>query len=173
VYSSLYGGVSVQGDEQTCFYDAKGIVQTPDRHIRVWTECLARKDLDSIDIEKAFGGKILRNTAAKIARYYMPPIGNIETIDVYQAMTITQYEETANIGGTEPRAQIFYELNCPDRMIRELSIHIVDANGKRGALDTASNWKYVAPEGNAASLLKLLCPQQNGDSGKSLSEAHL
>jgi hypothetical protein len=93
----FYGGVSVQGDEQECFYDAKGVVQTPDRDIRVWIKCLAQKDLDSINIEKAFGGRILKNTAAKIAHYYMPPIGNIQTLDVGQAMSITQYEETANI----------------------------------------------------------------------------
>jgi hypothetical protein len=134
----FYGGAPAQGDELECFYDAKGVVQTPDRDIRVWIKCLAQKDLDSINIEKAFGGRILKNTAAKIAHYYLPPIGSIQTLDVDQAMTITQYEETANIGDIEPRAQIFYELNCPDRMIRELSIDIVDANGKRGARDTAS-----------------------------------
>lgn len=44
----FYGGASVQGSD-FCFYDAKGVIQTPDGHMRVWTKCLPQKDLDSID----------------------------------------------------------------------------------------------------------------------------
>ncbi len=156
----LYGGISVQGNEEFCFYDAKGVVvQGPDRHIRVWTKCLPKKDIDAIDIKKDFGGSILERTAEKVSHYYVPPIANVQPIDADQSMAITQYEETADIANIPPRAQIFYELNCPGRILRELSIYI-EANGKIGSRDTPSEWKHVAPEGNAANLLKLLCPSQ-------------
>jgi hypothetical protein len=42
----MYGGVGtpVVEVEAWCFYDANGVVQTPDGHVRVWTKCLAQKD---------------------------------------------------------------------------------------------------------------------------------
>jgi hypothetical protein len=156
-----YGGVLIDGDgDSLCFYDAKGVVHgIPDGHIRVWTKCLLRKDMDRIDIKQDFNGKILQNTAQKVARYYAPPFAMVASIDENQAMAITQYEETANISYIKSQAQIYYELNCSERMMRELSIYI-QANGKSGSRDKPTDWKYVAPEGNAANLLKILCLQQ-------------
>jgi hypothetical protein len=71
-------------------------------------------------------------------------------------MQITEYEEIANIGSIEPHAKIFYELNCPERMSRELSIYF-QADGKSGSFDKPSDWKYIPPEGNGSRLLKILC----------------
>jgi hypothetical protein len=155
----FYGGAPVDGDHSLCFYDAKGIVQGLQGHIRVWTKCLPQTAMDSIDIKKDFAGQILENTAQKVAHYYVPPIAALEAVDVDQAMTITQYEETADISNIQPRASIFYELNCPERMMRELSIY-VQASGKSGSRDKPSDWRYVPPEGNGARLLKILCPQK-------------
>jgi hypothetical protein len=86
----FYGGASVGGDHQFCFYDAEGVVQRPDGQIRVWTKFLPQKAMDSVDIKKDFDRKILENTAEKVARYYMPPLATVEAIDANQAMTITQ-----------------------------------------------------------------------------------
>jgi hypothetical protein len=153
----FYGGASVDRDHSRCFYDAKGIVRGPQGQIRVWTKCILQKDMDSIDVEKDFDGKILELTAQKVAHYYVPPIARLETIDVDQSMTITQYKETANIANIQPHASIFYELNCPERMLRELSIY-VQANGKSGSRNKPGDWKHVPPEGNGARLIRLLCP---------------
>jgi len=112
--------------------------------------------MDSVDIKKDFGGKILNNTAHKFLELYVPPIARIETIDADQRMTITQYEETANIGDLKPQSTILYELNCSERMSRELSMDF-QVNGKSGALHKPSDWRYVPPEGNGARLLKMLC----------------
>jgi hypothetical protein len=100
----------------------------------------------------------LENAAKKVARYYIPPIALVEeNIDFDRSIAITAYEETANIGHIQPTARIFYELNCFDRMLRELSISI-ERNNKSGSRDKPTDWKYVPPEGNGATLLKLLCP---------------
>jgi hypothetical protein len=152
----FYGGAALD-EKSECFYDAKGVVQGPDAHLRVWTKCLLQKDLDSIDIKKDFDGKILENAGQKVAHHYVPPIATVEPIDDNQSIVITQYEETANIGNIEPHSNIFYELNCSERMLRELSMHFL-VNGKSGSFNQPSDWKYVPPEGNGASLLKLLCP---------------
>jgi hypothetical protein len=40
----FYGGASIKGNHQFCFYEAKGVAQAPDGHIRVWTKCLPQKN---------------------------------------------------------------------------------------------------------------------------------
>jgi hypothetical protein len=136
-----------------------GVVREPHSPLRVWTKCLPQKDVDNVDIKKDFGGKILENTAQKVARHYIPPIGAAETIDADQSMQFIEYEEVANISNIEPHAKIFYELNCSERMLRELSIFF-QLNGKTRSSDKPRDWTYVPPEGNGARLLKILCQQQ-------------
>ena len=141
----FYGSASLPDDgHNVCFYDASGVLREPDGHIRVWTKCLPHKNIDSVDIKKDFDGRILENTAEKVAHHYVPPIAAAETIDADQSMQITEYEEIANIGSIEPHAKIFYELNCPERMSRELSIYF-QADGKSGSFDKPSDWKYIPP----------------------------
>ncbi len=155
----LYGFAVVNGESQFCFYDSKGVSQRPDKHLRVWTKCLAQTDIEAIDITKDFDGQIVKNAAQKVAHYYVPPIARVQTVDAEQSVVIAGYEETANIGIIQPRAQIFYELDCSERMLQELSISI-NANGKVGSVSKPGEWKYVAPEGNASSLLTILCPMR-------------
>ena len=83
----------------------------------------------------------------------------IEQMEFEQIPGIVAYEEIANVSAIEPQAQIFTEMNCSERMTRRLgtSIH---ANGRSGFQNKASEWEYVPPEGNAATLLKILCPKQ-------------
>lgn len=153
----FYGTAPTDGGYGACFYDAKGIVSRPNGYLRVWTKCLPIKDIDSIDIKKDFDGKILENTAQKIIRSYVPPLATVETaIDFDQAMVITQYEETANLSSIQPLARIFYEINCSEQMLRELSIS-VRVEDKFGSRDRPEDWKYVAPETNGARMLKILC----------------
>jgi len=143
-----------------CFFDAKGVVKTDDRHMRVWTKCLLEKNLNGVDIEKDFDGRILENAVQKLAGLYVPPIALVqETIDPKQRMAITAYEEIANIAPIEPQARIFYELDCSDKMIRELTVSL-RVDGKSGSTDKPSDWKHVAPETNGNRLLKILCSQQ-------------
>jgi hypothetical protein len=112
-------------------------------------------DLDGI-IERNADDRIVKATAEKVAHYYVPPIAKIQSVDANDAMVITGYEEIADIVALQPQSQIFYELNCPDRMLRELSIDL-HINGQIGSSNKPSGWKYVPPEGNAAALLKILC----------------
>jgi hypothetical protein len=155
-----YGGVPVDGKMTYCFYDAKSIVHQPDTHIRAWVKCLLQKDLDRIDIQKEYSGAILEETARKVANYYIPPIALVEKdVDVNKAMTVTQYEETADIASIQPVSSILYELNCSDRMERELTLTIKN-KGKTTYHDKPLDWKYSPPEGNMATLLRILCSGQ-------------
>jgi hypothetical protein len=62
-----------------------------------------------------------------------------------------------NMSDIAPRARIFYELNCSEKMLRELSIYIQAADGKSGSRDKPREWQYVSPETNGTRLLKLVC----------------
>lgn len=98
----------------------------------------------------------MHDTAEKIVAHYMPPITRIESLNSDQIMQTIQYEETANISDIAAHARIFYELNCSEQLLRELSIYIV-ADGRSGSVERPSEWKYVSPETNGTRLLNILC----------------
>jgi hypothetical protein len=151
----LYTGTIVSKTE-ACFYDDKSVARTPERLIRVSTQCFSRKDLNTVDPDNDFGGAISKNAARKIQDGYKPPIGMLEKIDFDHSLLVAMYEEIANISSIQPQAIASYEFNCPQRTVRELSIDL-GANGQRSAKNIPSNWRYVPSEGNEASLLKILC----------------
>jgi hypothetical protein len=157
----VYGGVKFDvNDDATCFYDDRSVGRQPDGHIRVWTKCLPEKEIEDFDGKTEIGKKVIELTAQKVAHYYVPPFATIdETMDAGRAMQLTLAEEIADISYIQPTARIFYELNCSERMLRELSISI-QISGKNNSSDTPGKWKYVSPEGNAANLLKILCPSR-------------
>ena len=151
----LYGTASDMGI--VCFYDAKGVVAQPT--LRVWAKCLLQKDLDSVDFDSKLGKKIVDSSARKVIKGYIPPIAIVEDTSDHDAIIdVIQYEEIANLSNIQPQARFFYELNCSERMIRRLTTYVRDLkSGKEGFFDMPSSWEYVPPEGNAASLLKILC----------------
>jgi hypothetical protein len=101
---------------------------------------------------------LVDNAAQKIIRGYVPPIVVAGDMKFDQVPDIVAYEEVADLGNIEPQSRIFYEIGCSERMIRELSIHF-EAKGRIGSSDKATDWQHVAPETNAATLLKILCPK--------------
>ncbi|KVN33283.1 hypothetical protein WJ63_04665 [Burkholderia pyrrocinia] len=152
----FYGGASL-GERSLCFYDAKGVSHIVSDHVQVWTKCLRQKDLDGVDIKKDFGGKVLQEAVTKTRNAYVPPFESLKTLNADQRGIITVYEEIADIDAFQPQASIFYELDCPQRMIRELSVDI-NSGGKRGFEGKPAEWGAAPPEGNGAALLELLCP---------------
>lgn len=155
----MYGMASFDDGVVVCFYDAKGVTRTADKHLRVWAKCLPQKDLDGVDIKGELGRKIVENAARKVIDKYIPPIAVVENIDFDQAMGVMQYEETANLSGVQSHARFFYELNCSERLIQRLSTY-VRINGKDGFDEKPSGWDHVPPEGSGATLLKILCLMQ-------------
>ncbi len=147
----FYGGVPIDG-LNLCFYDANGVVREPGDHVRVWTKCLPQEALDRIDSEKTSEA-----AAQKIAKYYVPPYAIVEDIDIDQLLGVVVYEAKANIAYVQSKTSIFYELNCSERMQRELSVNLATGYSSH----TARGWQYVSPEGNVVTLLKILCPSGN------------
>jgi hypothetical protein len=147
----MYGGASIDGPSY-CFYDANTVTRASNSFVRVWTKCLALKELDGVNLDK----RILDSIATRVVAGYVPPIIVIGRMEFKQLPDVAAYEEIANISTIDPQAQIFDELNCSERMSRTLSVAI-HTNGQRGFNNKPSDWEYVPPEGNNATLLKLLC----------------
>jgi hypothetical protein len=146
------------GQGETCFFEAKGINRTPDRHIRVWTKCLFQKDIDNIDPDSDLGRRIVESATRKALNGYVPPLVVFNEVDFDRdrIVQLIMYEEAANISGIEPHPSIFLELDCSQKMERALSVRAV-INGQYRSDDRPGNWRYIPPEGNGARLVKILC----------------
>lgn len=152
----LYG---IAEADELCFYDALGVVQTADDNVRVGTKCLLQKDMVAIDPKQELGNKIVAEAAKKLKTGYVPPILVGAEKDNDQIATTIAYEQAADTSGIAPHSSIFYELNCAQKMMRELNTNI-SVNGQQGS-SSEPNGQFVPPEENGKWLLKLLCPQPN------------
>ena len=145
-----FGGAPYDGGS-LCFFEAHGRARTLDQ-VRVWTKCLPKEALSTYHLTDEMRKRVVH----KVVSYYAPPITKVIDIDGNQAGIITMYEEIANNGYLEPTIQMFYELDCTQGKIRDLSSDMT-INGRRGYSNTPSDWSYIGPEGNAATLRKILC----------------
>jgi hypothetical protein len=150
----LYGGANV-GGESLCFYDAKGAI-TADQHVRAWTKCLPKAELDNIDLRNAKYHDIVELAAQEIANGYVPPIVAAGFAKFVNVPDIAGMEEIADLAGIKPVASISYELNCSEHMIRELSLYVTKA-GHDVSSDVPLPWRYIPPETSSAQLQQLLC----------------
>jgi hypothetical protein len=140
-----------------CFYNAKDIDKRPDGNIRVWIKCLLRDDvLKSVDPKNEQGKKIVEDTAQKIKRGYVPPIIVLGKMDFDEIGGVVASEKAANVTNLQPIGQIFYEINCKEKMTRVLSAHFRQG-GKDASLNTPLDWEYVPPETNYDTLLRIQC----------------
>jgi hypothetical protein len=152
----LYGGISTAAVGNTyCFYDERGILQERSGFARVWTKCLLQKEMDAVDNKKSYDRAVVDMSAERIAHRYIPPIQKISRMNSDQSLQVVMYEAIADVGDLDSRAQIFYELDCTQRRLREL--HISVGTSSR---DIPSTWKDIPPEGNGANLLSLVCHQK-------------
>ncbi|MBI1213778.1 MAG: hypothetical protein GC190_20145 [Alphaproteobacteria bacterium] len=152
----FYGGATVAGGEpEYLFYDAAGL-QHVGTHVKVWVKGLPSKELEKA--RDAADQGLIDRAAKKLAHYYVPPIARLRNIDQDQAIDIILFEEIADDATIEPRSRILYEIDCPGKMIRDLSVWLVGQHGRPGTRDTPGEWKHIPPETNGAALSTLLCP---------------
>jgi hypothetical protein len=99
----LYGGTSIPRPAM-CFYDANGVVHTPDGNVRVWTKCLPRDEMEPIiNLKQDSGGlQIAENAAQEIAQAYVPPIVVAGIMQFDRIRDIAIFEQIADIGPIEP-----------------------------------------------------------------------
>jgi hypothetical protein len=158
----MYGAVNfgTAGGEQRLFFDAASVVRRNLGHVEVWTNTLSREALVDAETGKSsLHEKIVDSAAEKKIGGYRPPLARVNELDDNTATQIIADETAADLAGIEPTLQILYELDCPNRLVKDLTVHLF-VNGKPQTKETPSEWKHVPPEGSAANLLKILCPRQ-------------
>src|SRR5262249_44877309 len=139
----LYG---IADADELCFYDALGVVQRPDGHVRVRTKCLLREDIVAIDPKQEVGNKILAEAAKKLNSGYVPPILVGAETDREQTATTVAYEQAADISGISSHSSTFYELDCTQKMIRELNANM-PVNGQQGS-SSEPDGQFIPPQEN-------------------------
>jgi hypothetical protein len=137
------------------FFDAAGIIRRDNGHVQVWTKALSAAALDhAINTDR----KIFESAKQKVVQRYRPPITAVMELDSEKRTQVILDETAANFGSIEAANRVLYELDCTNRLLRELSIRLL-VNGKLRSKDTPIEWRHVSPETVAADLLKLACTQ--------------
>jgi hypothetical protein len=107
-------------------------------------------DIDAIGTNKPpneMYAQAADGVAKKLASHYDPPISSMGNWKKKYWLEIVVAEEIANIGKVEPTVRILKEIDCADRMQRELSVHIIKVKGMQPVSnDRPSEWQHTAPE---------------------------
>jgi hypothetical protein len=108
-----------------------------------------------INLKEESGGlQVAENAAQEITQGYVPPIVVVGIMPFDRIRDIAIFEQIADISPIEPISRVFYELNCAQRMERELSTGV---NGEPRERDEPNPWTFIAPETIGDRLLKLIC----------------
>jgi hypothetical protein len=155
----LGGATLPKGQQAIVFYDSESIEYTKNKTIKVWTKSFQLSDF--ISVKNRNEHKVIEKTAAKYKSKYYPPytLVNPKTgFDDY--VEIIAWEEVANSFRIKARANVFFEINCANNMIRTLSIvsykYIGDIESRRNSSKTGA-WNHISPKSNADTLHKILC----------------
>jgi hypothetical protein len=152
-----FGGSELKGTELALFYSEPDIVRLPASNIRVWTKGLPKSALDQQFDNMS--PNLVDKVAKKIAKAYVPPIGDINELTSDQIIDIVAYEEIANARLVSPASRILFELDCEGRKYRTLSIFI-ELDGKSSTSEKQSEWGHIPPETNMTNLSGILCVSQ-------------
>jgi hypothetical protein len=145
------------GGMQDVFFDAANVVRKDGGQVEVWTKTLSVKALKSFDSAPAsLHQKVAETAVQKLRAGYRPPISKMTELDDGATTAIIALEVIADLAVIEPTTRILYEFDCPNRLVRELSTHVL-FDGKLQTQDTPAAWKHVAPETLIAELLKIVC----------------
>jgi hypothetical protein len=140
-------------DDSAVFYDARGVRKFSNGHFEVWLKVLPVKaitDSKPVDKDRTARG------ARKLASGYVPPMWLDQKASLDQITDAIILEEVANEAAIQPNARMLVELDCPNRLSRELSVWL-DLNGKIQSDDKPSEWHHIAPETNFSRLHMDVC----------------
>lgn len=150
----LYGAYSGSAGSLSLFYSETDVNRLSSEHVTVWTKGLQDKALDKQF--KPMSKKLINQVATKIAQYYVPPYAKLKNLTQDELADVVSLEEVANAATIHPSSRILVELDCSDKMYRNLSV-ILDIKGKNESSSKASEWNHIPPESNMESLATLLC----------------
>jgi len=136
-------------EPEVCFYGSANVVRA-NGLLSVWTKCLAKEDLNNA-VKEDSTGSLSDIAAEKIAHDYVPPIAGVKALEGDQIIDAVIDEELANNGNIRPLVTALREINCANRLARELSV-IMPVDGQVRSSDTPQDWHCVPNVGDLASL---------------------
>ncbi len=113
------GVVDKTHGDDLLFFDAAGIVRRSDGHIEVWIKALPLKDLETQPANEQMTKKFIDFSKHKVANGYVPPLSTLTELDAKERAFVMLNEAAANLAGIEPTAQMLFELDCNNRVLRE------------------------------------------------------
>ena len=114
------------GGSLVMFFDAAGVIHRSNGRVEVWTKGLPRKAIDRLlSPSSTMHKKIFDVAEHRVTVGDRPPISTIIDLDKNELTLVLVSEAAANVGSIEATERILYELDCPNRMSRELSAMIV------------------------------------------------
>ncbi len=154
-----FGGAPLDGGKVgVTFYDAEGVEQSPDGHVKTWTKVFTDEvEFNRTDTENT--KKVVEEAADRIVKGYVPPYCLVrENCPKYDdVINVITFESIANDPDRQPRLRILYEIDCGKKMIRTLSTILYKKGGGSESGSAPGNWGYISPETNADALCKIVC----------------
>jgi hypothetical protein len=156
-----YGTGTLQKNESVMtYYDAGSIEHLADGHVKAWTKCISRSEVErTINLEE-----VTKKAAHKIETGYVAPyiLSNPQPQPNYDVnLRTTVWEEAANNDVIKPKLKVFYELNCKTKKIRNLSVIRYIKDGRTETRSETDKWTNIGPETNSETLNKMLCSQRD------------
>jgi len=150
------GGSIIKSENVIAYYDAESVERSPNGNIRVWNKGVNFSEVERI----ASNEDVIEKSAKKLMSRYYPPytlLTSVQKTDFGTYVDIISWEEAANHPELKSYLRIYYEINCNEKMIRELSIIVYTEKGSISSRSTPSAWNYISPETNGDTLHKILC----------------
>ncbi len=122
------GGSFIKNKHVITYYDADSVDYLSNGNIRAWN-----KGVDFSEVERITSKKdVIEKSAKKLLVGYYPPYVLLKSIaktgfDRY--VDIISWEEAANHPEIKPKVRIYHEINCTEKMIRNLSIIVYTEEG--------------------------------------------
>jgi hypothetical protein len=157
----FYGGTKIGKEVLITYFSLSSVENMQNGHVRVWIKSLPAKEIQKILDATNDKSTLMTGASKKIASGYIPPCYVINEYTQDELIGLVLNEEVVNHSNISYRARIFYELDCAEKRYKHLSLSFVDKAGKSSDASGEDNWKYIPPDSNANTLIKLLCKKQS------------
>jgi hypothetical protein len=152
----IYGFAKTDGEE-ALFYLSSDVRPQADGRIQFWVKGLDWHQIDTIFNSPEPDKSLAERAAKKVLAGYVAPYAVTHNVSQDEHVNLIVAEEIANEAKLQPITRILYELDCKQRLLRELSMEFT-INGKQQFSKTTNEWTHIAPETNGAVLEAVLCP---------------
>lgn len=149
-------GMTASSPAAYVFYDANGVRKLPNGRFEAWLKTLPGPATEKAASKLADDQAHLDHMTKKIAAGYVPPVGLDHELSSKELTGVVLMEEVANASSVQPVIRMLEEIDCENRVSRDLSLQ-AHLNGQDASIEKTSEWQHLAPETNMSRLHLALC----------------